>query len=236
MKCPAILVTNSKGGVGKTLVSVNLAISLSKNVRVALIDADIGAPNVTYVMGIADRRMGVDEKRRLIPYNYSDTLQVFSMENFFARGNGTKNQITFPGEEIRSVINQSVNGVAWNNPDIFVIDSPPATSDALIELVKIFGTYLNAIIVSTNHNLSVSDAERVIQSLMSNNVFIIGIIGNMIIDGQNGALKSLSEKYQLKYLGEIPFDIEIMKASDNGQPGIPYDVIEKTAGDILYLH
>ncbi len=234
MNKPAILVTSGKGGVGKTLVAINIALELSKYMKVALVDADVRAPNLTYVMGIANKKIDIDHNRKLIPYKYSDNLQIFSMEHFVARDNGIKKAIIIPGEEVRSIIDQTVYGVAWDNPDVFVFDSDPSTSDVLIELHKIFGKYLNALIVTTNDISSRFDAEREIDALIIYDISIIGIIGNMIFHGMDDGIKEIADKFKLKYFGYIPFDEKIRMDNNNGKAQIDYDVIKKVVGDILW--
>ncbi len=234
MNKPAILVTSGKGGVGKTLVAINLALSMSKHMRVALIDADIRAPNLTYVMGISNKHITIDNKRKLIPYKYSDNLEIFSMEQFVARDNGVKRAIIIPGEEVRSIIDQSVYGVAWHDPDVFIFDSDPSTSDVLIEVHKLFGKYLNALIVTTNDISSRFDAEREIDALIINDVNIIGVLGNMIFHGEDDGIREIAEKFKLKYFGYIPFDEKIRTDNNRGKAEIDYDIISRVAGDILW--
>jgi len=213
----ALLVTSGKGGTGKTLVSSNLAIELSKNYRVGLIDADIRAPNLTYVMGIEGKVLDVDQNRKIIPYKYNENLEIFSTEHFFYKNNHTHRAIIIPGETVRSMIDQAVYSVAWSNPKFFVIDSDPSTSDVLIELSKIFKKDLKAVVVSTNSISSVNDCERTIDALRLENINIVGIVGNMIWNGNDQRLRALAEKLSIPYLGYIPYDHDIELMNDEGK-------------------
>ncbi len=217
----ALLITSGKGGTGKTLLASNIAIVLSEKMRVALIDADMRAPNLTYVMGIANKRLDVDKNRLIIPYKYNDNLQVFSTEHYFARDNGLHKAIILPGETIRSMVKQAVKSVAWNKPDIFVIDSDPSTSDVLISLAELFGKDLSAIVVTTNDISSIFDCERTVDALKIEGIGIIGIVGNMIWDNDDHRIIDLAKKLNIPYLGYIPFDHRIRNANNNGQALMP---------------
>lgn len=220
---PALLVTSGKGGTGKSLISANVAYHMSKIGRVALIDGDIRAPNLSYIMGVPNQKLEVDDNRNIIPYRISDNLEMFSMDHFFSRDNGVKRAIILPGEEIRSIVNQSIYGVSWHNPHAYVIDSDPSTSDVLIALSRIFRDKLYALVVTTNDISSIFDSQRTIDALIINNINIIGILGNMIFDGEDDRIRDTAKKFHINYLGYIPFNNDIRKANNEGHALIPDD-------------
>jgi ATP-binding protein involved in chromosome partitioning len=212
----ALLVTSGKGGTGKSTIASNLAIELAKTRKISLLDADIRAPNLSYIMGIPDRPLDVDEHRMIRPIKYNDNLEVFSTSFFFAKNNSHKRAIIIVGEEVRSIIHDAVKNVQWESSE-FIIDSDPSTSDVLIELITIFGRKLNALIVSTNDISSIYDCERTIDAMIINKVNIIGVLGNQIYNGEDKAVRAMAESFGLQYLGYIPFDHEIRIRSNNGK-------------------
>lgn len=241
MDIPGLLVTSGKGGVGKTLVSTNLAVELSKHERIALIDADIRSPNLTYVMGIKPEKSEIMDDRYLKPYRYSDTLEIFSTDHFFSRSDGRKRAIMPTGEEVREIVAQSIKSVKWNNPSMFVMDSDPSTGDVFIAVRNIFGPMLNAIVVTTNRVSSLNDCERTIDALMKNGINIIGIVGNMIIDGRDDGVRALIDRCNVNYhadigyFGYIPMDDSIADMNDRGDPGlVDSDLMKNIAKNILH--
>jgi len=223
---PAILVTSGKGGVGKTLASANLALELSlNNIRVGLIDCDLRSPNMTYILNISHKKLEIDENRQIIPFQINSNLEIFSTEHYFYRENHYHRAIILPGETVRSMVYQSVFGVKWHDPNVFVMDSDPSTSDVLIELTRIFQDQLSAIVVSTNDISSIFDCERTIDALKIENIKILGILGNMIWNGEDGRLQDLARSLNLQYLGYIPFDNEIRLRNNEGIAKIPDHIL-----------
>lgn len=231
---PGILVTSGKGGVGKTALSTNIALELSKHIHVGLIDADIRAPNLTYVMGIPQGHRKFSD-HKLLPYHYSDTLEVFSTDHFFASENGVKRAIMPTGEEVRSIVQQSIMAVAWNRPELFIIDSDPSTGDVFFAVRDVFGKMLSAIVVTTNDLASLLDCERTIDALMLDDIPVLSVVGNMIFDGEDQGVRALSERYGMHYAGYIPFDNAVRKANNVGNPGmVDSKVIGYIVGNILH--
>jgi MinD superfamily P-loop ATPase len=234
MNTPGLLITSGKGGVGKTLLATNTALELSKYIRIALVDADIRAPNLTYVMGIPHGKREF-RNHKLIPYKYSDTLEVFSTDHFFAAENDTKRAIMPTGEEVRSIVSQSINAVDWNSPDLFVIDSDPSTGDVFFAVRDVFGRMLSAIVVTTNDISSLLDCERTIDALMLDNIPVLSIVGNMIWNGEDAGIRELCNKYSMHYAGGIPYDQSVRIANNHGIPGLENsEVIRYIIDNILH--
>lgn len=241
MDTPGLLITSGKGGVGKTLLSTNLAIELSKNHKIALIDADIRSPNMTYVMGIPSHPISLLDGRYIDPYKYSDNLELFSTDQFFHRSGGRKRAIMPTGEEVRAIVTQAIISVKWDDPDLFVLDSDPSTGDVFIAVRNVFGDMLNAIVVTTNRLSSLNDCERTIDALMKNNINVIGIVGNMIVDGKDDGIKDLIYRCNInyhanmEYLGYIPMDNSIADKNDKGDPGlVGSDLIRRISVQIMH--
>lgn len=234
MDVPGILVTSGKGGVGKTLLTTNLAQELSKHMRVALLDCDIRAPNLTYVMGISSVSMELETHNRLKPYKYSDNLEVFSTDHFFNRTDGKKKSILMSGSEIQQMVTDAIESVAWSEPEIFVMDSDPSTGDVFMSLRRTFLDMLNAVIVTTNDVSSLFDCERTIDALEHSDIPILAVVGNLVFDGEDDRIKELTKKFGLRYAGYIPFDNEVRKANNDGKPGLTdSDVIKNIVKGII---
>lgn len=241
MRIPGLLVTSGKGGVGKTLLSTNIAIVLSHYVNVALVDADIRSPNLTYVMGINNGKLEITQTRKIKPYRFSPRLEIFSTDQFYHQNGNIKRAIMPTGEEVRAIVGQSVTAVEWSDPNIFVFDSDPSTGDVFISIRDIFGDMLNAVVVTTNHVSSLNDCERTIDALMINNINIIGVVGNMVVNGHDDGIHALiakvNERYRadMKYYGYIPMQMELADKNDAGDPGLQDSpIIRRIASDVLH--
>lgn len=234
MNVPGLLITSGKGGVGKTLISTNIAVELSKSIRVALVDADIRAPNLTYVMGVQDASRKV-VGRKLFPFQYNANLQIFSTDHFFHEADGSKKAIMPTGEEVRQIIHEAYLSVQWDNPEIFIIDSDPSTGDVYFATRDVFREMLTAIVVSTNDLSSLLDCERTINALMIDDIYIMSVVGNMIWDGDDSKVRELASRYGLHFAGSIPFENHIRTDNNNGRPGlVGTEIIETIVDNILH--
>lgn len=216
----ALIIVSGKGGTGKTLLSANVALSLSRKMKVALIDADIKAPNLTYIMNIADRKSEITNKRKIIPIQVNDNLQVFSPETYFNKKTGHKRAILPSDDEIINIIYQSVNDVEWNDPDIFIFDSDPSTNAVLIGLKEIFKGRLSALVITTNDISSAFDCERMVDGLISREIKINGIIGNQIKMGLTDRVDHISKVFGIPIFMEIPYNDKIWEENNKGNPYI----------------
>ena len=217
-----IAIGSGKGGVGKSTVSSNLAVALSKlGMKVGLLDADIHGPSQPRMMGVSKRPASSGNK--IVPHN-AFGLQAMSIGYLVPEDAAT----IWRGPMVMSAIEQLLRDVDWQQLDILIIDMPPGTGDAQLTLsqrVQLAG----AIIVSTPQDLSLIDARKGLNMFKKVNVPILGIIENMSyflcencntkhsIFG-NGGAKLEAEKLGVQFLGEIPLDIAIRSTSDEGNP------------------
>lgn len=220
----AMMVCSGKGGTGKTLIAANLAMMMSKSgQQVNLVDLDIRAPNMTYVLGIQNHRFEIvteGNRRMFRPVEYRDNMHVFSSEILMPETTPYKKGILLRGEHIRSIVHSAFEEVIW--PDgIFVIDTDPSTGDVLISLTEIFNHDLEAYVVSTNGISSVLDMERMIDTLMIKDIKIAGIIANQIYDGDTERLQKSAAYFHLPIISTIPYLDEVRRNNDNGIPDIP---------------
>ena len=216
-----IVIGSGKGGVGKSTVTVNLAISLAKkNLNVGLLDADIYGPSIPKMLGI-NEKPGVTEKKKIMPYiKYG--IKSISIGNMIP-DNGA---VIWRGAMASSAIKQLFNDVDWGDLDYLLVDLPPGTGDIQLSLCQSF-PLKGAVIVSTPQEISLIDVRKSINMFKKVNVPIVGILQNMsffeseghknYIFGKDGV--SLEAKQQnLNLLGEIPILPKISESGDNGKP------------------
>ena len=222
-----IAVTSGKGGVGKSTVSANLAVSLAqKGYKVGLLDADIYGPDIPRLLDIRDRTL-----------KWSDNNKIIPSENFGIKVMSVG--ITTPTDDTPLVWRSSVavsaliqffDDVEWGELDFMVIDMPPGTGD--IQLTVAQELPISAgVIVTTPQAVSTDDVSRAIRMFQDITVPIGGIIENMSffiapdtgakyeIFGSGGA-QMLSQRYGVDILGQVPLTMGIRELSDNGKPPI----------------
>lgn len=212
-----IAVSSGKGGVGKTTVSVNLAISLANSgARVGLLDADILGPNVPIMMGV--EKMPPPQNRKMIPAeNYG---VKFISTAFLTKPD---QPLVWRGPMLHSAIRQLLVDVAWGELDYLIIDLPPGTGDAQLSLAQAV-PLSGAVVVTQPMQVAAADALRGLKMFEKLDVPIIGIVENMSGDffGSGGG-KNLAEKYNVEFLGTIPLDANVRVGGDSGQPIVVSD-------------
>ena len=217
-----IAVSSGKGGVGKSTVAVNLAITL-KNLKynVGILDADIYGPSIPKMMGISEKPKS-DDGLNLIPIKKFD-IQCMSIGFMISE----ETPMIWRGPMVASTIKTFVSKVLWDNVDFLIIDMPPGTGDALLTFsqeIDIDG----AVIITTPQDIAIIDVKRGIEMFKKTNVKILGIIENMtsftsddgvehFIFGKDGG-KNIASKFNVELLGQIPIDINLRKNSDEGLP------------------
>lgn len=218
------MVCSGKGGTGKTLISANIALHLAaKGENVNLVDLDIRAPNMTYILGMQNHQFELRTQgnhRVFVPLEYKTNLHVFSSETLMPDPTSHKRGILFKGEYIRKVVHSAFEEVLW--PDgTFVIDTDPSTGDVLISLLEIFNHDLEAVVVSTNGISSVLDMQRMIDTLLIKGIKVSGIVGNQIYDGDIKRLQDTADYFKIPLIASIPYMDSVRKSNDDGIPNIP---------------
>lgn len=225
-----ICVTSGKGGVGKSTVSVNLAIELSKTgASVGLIDADIYGPSVPTMLGIRGKRPDVrkiKEKFYILPFE-THGIKVLSI-GLLA---DDRQAIVWRGPMVTSALKQFVTDCLWGKLDYLVVDMPPGTGDVHLTVAQTMQV-TGAIIVTTPQEVALADARKAVAMFRLENlqVPIIGVVENMAwfeteelpgrrfpIFGEGGG-RRLAEEYEVPYLGEVPLAMPIREGGDTGSP------------------
>jgi ATP-binding protein involved in chromosome partitioning len=217
----AIAIASGKGGVGKSTVAVNVAVTLaSKGARVGLLDADIYGPNIPTMMGVEGLPPPVNG--RLIPAE-SYGVKMMSIGFMVAPGQ----PLIWRGPMLHTAIRQFLADVEWGELDYLIIDLPPGTGDAQLSLMQNLPLSGGAI-VTLPQKVSLEDAGRGLQMFKELKVPVLGVIENMsylaMPDGSKldlfgiGGGNTLAEKMDVPFLGGIPIDPEVRIGGDTGKP------------------
>ena len=217
-------VASGKGGVGKSTVSLNLALALSQSgAKVGLLDADIYGPSIPLMLGMKDGFMEVEDTK-LQPAD-SNGLKVVSF-GFFA---DQSNQVAiYRGPIISGILKQFLVDTDWSELDYLIVDLPPGTGDIPLTLAQTI-PITGILVVTTPQDVASDVAVKAVSMFEKLNVPIIGVVENMnhfvcpncddkhYIFGEGGA-KKISERFNMPFLGEIPLNSGIMAGSDLGKP------------------
>ncbi|MBW1893227.1 MAG: Mrp/NBP35 family ATP-binding protein [Deltaproteobacteria bacterium] len=237
-----IIVMSGKGGVGKTSVSVNLAIALAnKGYKVGIVDVDIHGPDIPRMMGLTGM-LDIDSNRKLKPIKYSDNLAAVSIESLSVNKDDA---IIWRGPIKHSAIRQFIGDVAWGDLDYLIIDSPPGTGDEPLTVAQLISD-AKAIIVTTPQEVSLADVRKSINFCKTVKMDIFGLIENMSgftcphcnevinIFGSGGGEKT-AKTTGIDFLGRIPLDQKMVECGDAGtsyQEAYADSVVSKVFSDI----
>ena len=217
----AIAVASGKGGVGKSTVAVNLAVSLAQSgARVGLLDADIYGPNIPTMMGVEKLPPPKDEK--LVPAE-AYGVQVMSIGFLVKPGQ----PLIWRGPMLHSAIRQFLTDVLWDELDYLIIDLPPGTGDAQLSLAQSL-PLSGGVIVTLPQQVSLDDARRGLEMFRELNVPLLGIVENMsfleLPDGTkmdifgSGGGEKLAKESGVPFIGAIPMDPTVRQGGDSGKP------------------
>lgn len=227
-----IAVASGKGGVGKSTVSVNLALGLAQSgAKVGILDADIYGPSIPIMLGIRDERpkmIDINGKGKIVPIEKYG-VKAMSIGLLVDE----KQAVVWRGPMATSALKQFITDVHWEELDYLILDLPPGTGDVhltLAQAVPITG----AVIVSTPQPVAAADAKKAIMMFKQPqiNIPIIGVVENMAyftpaelpenkyyLFGKGGAFK-MAEQFELPFLGEVPLVQSIREGGDSGIPAV----------------
>lgn len=218
-----VAVSSGKGGVGKSTVAVNIAVSLAMNgARVGLMDADVYGPNVPLMLGVGDARPDVDNNK-LLP------LEAFGVKLMSMA-------VLKPGDEpmivrgpiLHGLVRQFLQDVRWGELDYLIVDMPPGTGDVQLSLAQLVPVQ-GAVLVTTPQEVALADVRRALRMFETVSVPVLGVVENMSyfiapdtgvrynIFGEGGGQR-LADKYEVPFLGSVPLAIEVREGGDKGVP------------------
>lgn len=223
-----IVVISGKGGVGKTTVAVNLAMSLaSVGLRVGILDVDITGPNVNKMLGISPEiRPRVDpDAKKFYPVDGPLNTKVVSMA-FLLQDSDTP--VIWRGPMKMGAVRQFLGDAHWGDLDYLICDLPPGTSDETLDILQLIPDE-NVVVVSTPQEVAIMDARKTISMAKTMKRYVLGIIENMsgfkcphcneYIDlYPPGGAEKASKDFNIKFLGKIPFEVEVGQQGDQGLP------------------
>lgn len=217
------IIMSGKGGVGKTSVSVNLALALAnKGYQVGLMDVDLHGPDIPHMLGLSGM-LTADESKKMNPISYSDHLKIISMESLMPNRDEA---IIWRGPVKHSAIRQFIGDVNWGALDFLIIDSPPGTGDEPLTVAQLIPD-AKAVIVTTPQEVALADIRKSISFCRNVRMDIFGIIENMsgftcphcgkVVDlfGTGGGEKT-ARNHGIPFLGRIAFDPEMVQCGDTG--------------------
>ena len=225
-----IAIASGKGGVGKSTITANLAITLSKmGFKVGILDADVYGPSMPIMFDVAEAKplaRNVNGRSKMIPVE-SYGIKMLSL-GFFTQPNQA---VIWRGAMASKALNQMIFDADWGELDFMLIDLPPGTGDIHLSIVQAI-PITGAIIVSTPQNIALADAKKGVAMFQQENINVpvLGIVENMsyftpaelpenkyYIFGKDGA-KNLAEDLKTTFLGEVPLVQSIREAGDVGHP------------------
>ena len=218
-----IAVSSGKGGVGKSTVAVNLAVSLAKDgAKVGIMDADVYGPNVPMMLGTGYGQPEI-ENGKLVPIK-AHGVKMISMAVLVP----PDKPMILRGPMLHGVVRQFLSDVNWGDLDYLIVDMPPGTGDVQLSLAQLVPVQ-GAVLVTTPQEVSLSDVRRAVKMFEQVNIPILGVIENMSyfiapdtgnkyeIFGSGGG-QSLCDEYGLNFLGQIPLGMEVREGGDKGIP------------------
>jgi Mrp family chromosome partitioning ATPase/predicted Fe-Mo cluster-binding NifX family protein len=229
-----ILVLSGKGGVGKSTVAVNLAVALKEaGKRVGLLDVDVHGPSVPTLLGLEGASISIGpegasgETTTMLPVE-ADGMKVMSIA-FLLQGRG--DPVIWRGPMKHGVIGQLLGDVDWGELDYLVIDAPPGTGDEPLSVCQLVPDADGAVVVTTPQDLSVADVRRSIGFCRQLGMKVLGVVENMsgficpncgeeVEVFKKGGGHQLALEMHVPFLGAVPLDPTVARASDEGKPFI----------------
>jgi Mrp family chromosome partitioning ATPase len=232
-----VLVMSNKGGVGKSTVTTNLAVSLAlKGWHVGICDLDIHGPNIPKMVGAEGQKLKISTSGGIIPfqaYNLKIASMSFLLQN-------SDDPIIWRDAYKYEFINQLLGGVEWQDLNFLLVDLPPGTGNESVTTIDLLSNVTGAVIVTTPQEVALLDSRKSVTFCRDSEVPIIGIVENMsgldcpqcghhIEVFRKGGGEASATEMGVPFLGRIPLDPEVVTQSDAGEPYALFNSDTQTA-------
>lgn len=226
-----IIVMSGKGGVGKSTVSVNIAVGLAlRGYEVGILDADIHGPNVPKMLKLEDVRLEADENG-IYPAEVPPRIKVMSMA-FLSQDKDTP--IVWRGPMKMGALRQFIEDVYWGDLDYLIVDLPPGTGDEPLTIAQLITNADGSVIVTTPQDVALLDSRKSVSFSNALELPILGIVENMagfvcphcketVNLFKIGGGEKAADELGVPFLGRVPIDPNVVNAGDDGLPLIAAD-------------
>ncbi len=220
------MVMSGKGGVGKTTVAVNLAVTLARNgLQVGVLDADVHGPNIPKMLGLDHGRLDASPDG-IKPVSLSPNLKVVSMAFLLT---DSDSPVVWRGPLKHQAFKQFLSEVLWGDLDYLIVDLPPGTGDEPLSIAQLINDVDGSIIVTTPQDVALLDSRKAVSFSRMLKIPVVGIVENMggfscphcgkSIDlFKVGGGEKAARELNVPFLGRVVFDLEIVQSSDRGVP------------------
>ncbi len=221
-----IMVMSGKGGVGKSTVATNLAVTLSLDgFDVGLLDADIHGPNIPKMLGVESEQV-IGSGTGMLPVEVLPNLKVISMAFFIG---DRDNPVVWRGPLKHNAISQFLSEAEWGNLDFLVVDLPPGTGDEPLSVAHLIKNVDGSLIVTTPQDVALLDSRKAVTFSRMLSIPVIGIVENMsglicphchkeISLFKTGGGEKAARELKVPFTGRIPIDPEVVTDCDRGMP------------------
>ena len=228
-----LLVMSGKGGVGKSTVSVNLALGLAnRGYKVGLMDVDLHGPDICRMLNLTNRLMDADVKEDglLPPMQVGENLKVISLEYMMEDRDAP---VIWRGPMKVQAIRQFIADMDWGDLDYLIIDAPPGTGDEPLTVAQTIGDAC-AVVVTTPQQIALADVRKSLNFCKQLEMEVIGIVENMsgfvcphcsetVEIFKSGGGQEIADDFNLRFLGKVPIDPRVVSGGDDGTPFLSGD-------------
>lgn len=234
-----IMVMSGKGGVGKSTVAVNLAVTLSrKGFKVGLLDADINGPDDPKMLGVDKEKLYATEEGGILPIETKYGVKVISMAFLLP---SEETAVIWRGALRHKAVQQFLEDVVWGEMDYVILDMPPGTGDEALTVSQLVPDADGIIVVVTPQDVALLDAKKALNFASQLKLPVLGIIenmsgfvcphcGNKIDIFKRGGGEKSAKEHNVSFLGRIPLVSEVVEKADEGIPAVE---ISDTMSDIF---
>lgn len=232
-----IVVLSGKGGVGKSSVAANLAVSLSlQGKKTGLLDVDLHGPSIPTMLGI-EGKLPASAGGRIEPVAYSENLKVMSVGLLLR---DQSEAVVWRGPAKHGVIKQFLVAVEWGDLDYLIVDCPPGTGDEPLSVIQLLDGAEGAIIVTTPQDVALTDVRKSVTFCRQMNLPVLGVVENMsgfvcphcgesVDIFKSGGGSRMADEMNVPFLGRIPLDPAMVSAGDAGAPFVEHQAASPAA-------